>query len=82
MGSALLKMRRTHMMRRVLALAVACLMLSGCGPVRTEPWDNEVAQTDGPEIAYVPLDGPTRQCGAGSISGGVPGLYPEYTGER
>ena len=44
------------MMRRVLALAVACLMLSGCGPVRTEPWDNEVAQTDGPEIAYVPLD--------------------------
>ena len=41
MGSALLKMRRTHMMRRVLALAVACLMLSGCGPVRTEPWDNE-----------------------------------------
>ena len=45
MGSALLKMRRTHMMRRVLALAMACLMLSGCGPVRTEPWDNEVAQT-------------------------------------
>ena len=44
------------MMRRVLALAMACLMLSGCGPVRTEPWDNEVAQTDGPEIAYVPLD--------------------------
>ena len=56
MGSALLKMRRTHMMRRVLALAMACLMLSGCGPVRTEPWDNEVAQTDGTEIAYVPRD--------------------------
>ena len=44
---------RTH---RVLALVLACLMLTGCGPRRTEPLDQESAQADAPEIAYVPLD--------------------------
>ncbi len=44
------------MMKRVLAVALACFLLAGCGPVRTEPLDQEVAQADAPEIAYVPLD--------------------------
>ena len=44
------------MMKRVLAVALACFLLVGCGPVRTEPLDQEVAQADAPEIAYVPLD--------------------------
>ena len=44
------------MMKRVLAAALACFLLAGCGPVRTEPLDQEVAQADAPEIAYVPLD--------------------------
>ena len=42
--------------KRICALALACLLLTGCGPVRTEPEAQETAQTDGPEIAYVPLD--------------------------
>lgn len=70
------------MMRRVLALAMACLMLSGCGPVRTEPWDNEVAPDGRAGDRLCAPGRPTRQCGAGSISGGVSGLYPEYAGER
>lgn len=44
------------MKKRVLAAALACFILAGCGPVRTEPLDQEVAQADAPEIAYVPLD--------------------------
>ena len=43
-------------MKRVLAVALACFLLAGCGPVRTEPLDQEMAQADAPEIAYVPLD--------------------------
>lgn len=35
---------------------LACLLLSGCGAVRTEPVDQESAPTDEPIIAYVPLD--------------------------
>ena len=35
---------------------LACLLLSGCGAVRTEPVDQESAPTDEPVIAYVPLD--------------------------
>jgi len=41
---------------RVLALVLACLLLTGCGPRRTEPLDPETAQAAGAEIAYVPLD--------------------------
>ena len=44
------------MMKRVLAVALACFLLAGCGPVLTEPLDQEMAQADAPEIAYVPLD--------------------------
>lgn len=35
---------------------LACLLLSGCGAVRTEPVGQESAPTDEPVIAYVPLD--------------------------
>ena len=44
------------MKRRFLAAALACALLTGCGPVRTEPADTESAPTDEPVIAYVPLD--------------------------
>ena len=44
------------MKQRLLAAMLACLLLSGCGAVRTEPVDQESAPTDEPVIAYVPLD--------------------------
>lgn len=44
------------MKQRFLAAMLACLLLSGCGAVRTEPVDQESAPTDEPVIAYVPLD--------------------------
>lgn len=44
------------MKRRLLAAGVACALLAGCGPVRTEPADQESAPADEPVIAYVPLD--------------------------
>lgn len=44
------------MKRKILAAALACALLAGCGPVRTEPADSESAPADEPEIAYVPLD--------------------------
>ena len=44
------------MRKRMLAAALACALLAGCGPVRTEPLEGETAQTDAPVIAYVPLD--------------------------
>ena len=44
------------MKRRFLAAALACALLAGCGPVRTEPADTESAPADEPVIAYVPLD--------------------------
>ncbi|MDD3346845.1 DUF4127 family protein [Oscillibacter sp.] len=44
------------MKKRFLAAALTlCLLLSGCGPSRTEPVQAETP-TDGPVIAYVPLD--------------------------
>lgn len=42
--------------KRICALVLSCLLLAGCGPVRTEPLDQETAPAEGPEIAYVPLD--------------------------
>ena len=44
------------MKQRLLAAMLACLLLSGCGAVRTEPVGQESAPTDEPVIAYVPLD--------------------------
>ena len=44
------------MKRRLLAAGLACALLAGCGPVRTEPADQESAPADEPVIAYVPLD--------------------------
>ena len=44
------------MRKRMLAAALACALLAGCGPVRTEPLEQEVARVDAPVIAYVPLD--------------------------
>ena len=44
------------MREKILAAALACALLAGCGPVRTEPADTESAPTDEPVIAYVPLD--------------------------
>ena len=44
------------MKKRSLALVLACLLLAGCGPVRTEPLNQESAPADEPEVAYVPLD--------------------------
>ena len=42
--------------RKLLALVLSCALLAGCGPVRTEPVDQESAPADEPVIAYVPLD--------------------------
>ena len=42
--------------KKVLAAALACLLLAGCGAKRTEPLDQETAWVDAPVIAYVPLD--------------------------
>lgn len=42
-------------MKKMLAAALACLLLAGCGGVRTEPLSVE-PETAGAEIAYVPLD--------------------------
>lgn len=44
------------MKKRLLAVGLACVLLAGCGPVRTEPVGQESAPTDEPVIAYVPLD--------------------------
>ena len=44
------------MRRRMLAAALACALLAGCGPVRTEPVEQATSQTGAPVIAYVPLD--------------------------
>ena len=44
------------MKKRSLALVLACLLLAGCGPVRTEPLNQESVPADEPEVAYVPLD--------------------------
>nr|WP_325244284.1 DUF4127 family protein [uncultured Oscillibacter sp.] len=44
------------MKQRLLAAMLACLLLSGCGAVRTDPVGQESAPTDEPVIAYVPLD--------------------------
>lgn len=44
------------MKRRLLAAGLACALLAGCGPVSTEPLEQEVAPVDEPVIAYVPLD--------------------------
>lgn len=43
------------MKKRLLAAGLACLLLAGCGPVRTEPVQPEPA-AEGTAIAYVPLD--------------------------
>ena len=43
------------MKKRILAAALACLLLAGCGVQRTEPEAEEPA-AGGAEIAYVPLD--------------------------
>lgn len=44
------------MNRRFLTVILAVALLAGCGPVSTEPVDQESAPTDEPVIAYVPLD--------------------------
>ena len=44
------------MNRRFLTAVLAVALLAGCGPVSTEPVDQESAPTDEPVIAYVPLD--------------------------
>ena len=44
------------MEKRILAAALTCVILTGCGPVRTEPAEQESAPLDEPVIAYVPLD--------------------------
>lgn len=44
------------MNRRFLTAVLAVALLAGCGPVSTEPVDQESAPTDEPMIAYVPLD--------------------------
>jgi len=47
------------MKKRIFAALLACLLLAGCGPVRTEPADAEIWDTH-PDaekvITYVPLD--------------------------
>lgn len=43
------------MKKRLLAAVLACLLLAGCGPRRTEPLAAEPA-AEGAVIAYVPLD--------------------------
>ena len=47
---------RTSMKKRILAAALACLLLAGCGVRRTEPLAAEEPAAVGTEIAYVPLD--------------------------
>lgn len=42
-------------MKKILAAALACLLLAGCGAQRTKPMEEEPEAT-GAEIAYVPLD--------------------------
>ena len=44
------------MNRRFLTVILAVTLLAGCGPVSTEPVDQESAPADEPVIAYVPLD--------------------------
>lgn len=44
------------MKKRILAAALACLLLVGCGVQRTEPLASEEPAAAGAEIAYVPLD--------------------------
>lgn len=44
------------MNRRFLTAVLAVALLAGCGPVSTEPVDQESAPADEPVIAYVPLD--------------------------
>ena len=44
------------MKKRILAAALACLLLAGCGVQRTEPLAAEEPAAAGAEIAYVPLD--------------------------
>ena len=47
------------MKKRIFAALLACLLLAGCGPVRTDPADAQIWDTrPDPEkvIAYVPLD--------------------------
>lgn len=44
------------MRRQLLAAGLILALLAGCGPVRTEPVDQEAAPADEPVIAYVPLD--------------------------
>lgn len=55
-GSALLETGEHTMRRRMLAAALACTLLAGCGPVRTEPVEQETPRAGAPVIAYVPLD--------------------------
>ncbi len=43
------------MKKRMLAALLACALLAGCGPVRTEPLAAE-PEAEGDAIAYVPLD--------------------------
>ena len=43
------------MKKRILAAALACLLLAGCAPGAAVPLEEEPA-VEGPEIAYVPLD--------------------------
>ena len=44
------------MKRRFWAAVLICGLLAGCGPVSTEPTDQESSPADEPVIAYVPLD--------------------------
>ena len=44
------------MNRRFRTAVLAVALLAGCGPVSTEPVDQESAPADEPVIAYVPLD--------------------------
>ena len=44
------------MKKRILAAALACLLLAGCGAQRTEPLAAEEPAAAGAEVAYVPLD--------------------------
>ena len=43
------------MKKRILAAALACTLLTGCGHRRTEPMPAQPA-AEGQVIAYVPLD--------------------------
>ena len=47
------------MKKRIFAAMLACLLLVGCGPVRTDPADAEIWDTNPAfdvTVAYVPLD--------------------------